>query len=208
MTAPIKQQHMPTGIYNEYAATPVLTSLDYSYKEMMLHAYQPSDISMFRHIEVSMPYDYPVPWYDQYQWIDNRCLNADVDSNSDPPVDYVYHTYYPYIEEWCADNWIAFALRGEIASTSKGSIFFELEYRAGEDFQFSDPGLPPTEMTRPYAFLYRDESVPDWKKRKTMPSTQWKSNGVGLIQAVGRVQRPLVQTTGLYPSLENLSINE
>lgn len=180
ITATQKNAIMPVGIYNEYVRTPCLTLRDKSYRDMMQHQYVSSDISMFRHVTLNMPYDYPVPWYDQYQWINNRLPNMNTfEAAGTIPagLDTAYRSDDSIprgLREWCGDNWILVGSRGQMASSSSGSVFFEIEYRAGENFQFSMPGLPSQDMLTPIAPKISSRVF----RVKTIPNPKGESNGV------------------------------
>jgi len=137
LTFPIKNQFSPIATYDEYGQQPAIRLDDYSYRCGMQDSYVLSDASMFRHLEVTMPYEYPADYYDQYEWMERRvsvyaCQNAKLDMNS------TYISKEPH-----GDNWIAFALRGALKTSSASYVSIDLEYRACENFEFADPAIPP-----------------------------------------------------------------
>lgn len=146
--APIKNVVSPIAIYDEYTHSPqVLTGNDFSYRGSMLNSYVMSDTSMFRHIEVTVPYEYPAPYYDQYAWMARRVSPAFVICTEDGSKP---KRGYRIVNEPHGDNWLGYTLRGAISTTQTGGqIIIELEYRACEGFQFADPGLPPDDFTYP-----------------------------------------------------------
>jgi hypothetical protein len=171
--APLKNSHIPIGLYDEYSETPTPTRQDSSYREMMMNAYVMSDTSMFRHIEVTVPYEYPVPYYDQYQWLSNRISPVLKKTPEETELQNVV------LVEPHGDNFVCMMVRGELRTTEDtGNLTFELEYRASEGFQFADPGLPPRGFTLPQTYKL---AVNDWSKAKTIPSSAYKSDGLATV---------------------------
>nr|WAL01498.1 structural protein [Electric ant polycipivirus 1] len=167
----LKHEHMPIGVYDEYKETPLVTRSDFSYRELMANGYVMSDTSMFRHLEVTVPYDYPIPWYDQYGWIDNRF---------EPNWSLSGKEYgaQPIVEP-CGDNFLAIGVRGSIDAPNTTTMQFELEYRAVEGFQFSEPGLVPWDMCTSRAGMVK--SGHPYDLIKIIPSKEWTSDGIGTI---------------------------
>lgn len=120
----LKNRPIDVGKYNSWWTNPRILRKDDSFRESMLNSYQMGDISLLRHYELAVPYEYPTQYYDMANWISNRGAGP-----------------YAITNEPHGDNWIAIGFRGAIAAQTTGQISFELEYRAGEDFQFSDPFL-------------------------------------------------------------------
>lgn len=163
-----------------------------SYRPFMQNSYIMSDTSMYRHIEVTYPYEYPTPWYDQYQWIANR-ISVDVATTdvSDPWTSFVYPNAF---SEPFSDNWLCVLLRGALEPTKDTSqLTFELEYRAAENFQFADPGLTP------YSFHYTKSQVQgNWKPPVAypihtliVPNPTFETNGVNVIRRIPEGSRAL-----------------
>lgn len=132
------------GLYPTQNYVAGVSREDSSYRESMINSYVMGDTAMFRHFEVQVPFEYPVPYYDQYNWIGNRSRPADK---------FMYGRKTDVISsvsrlrninnEPHGDNFVLIGLRGKLESSVQNSqITFELEYRAGDDFQFSDPFLP------------------------------------------------------------------
>lgn len=185
VTMPIKNAHIPIGIYDEYSRCPPLLRLDSSYREGMINSYVPSDTSMFRHTEITMPYEYPMPWYDQYHWLEQR---SEV---SQALMEGTFNT--KLVIEPCGDNYVGLGFRGAIESQKdKSFIMIELEYRAMEGFQFADPGVPPYHMMQSLTELrYTNwDQATQWRKIKTVPSDAWESDGISTIKKKG-YQRPI-----------------
>jgi len=168
---------------NRFWTTPQFKTEDASYKSAMLNSYVMGDTAMFRHFEVQVPFEYPVPYYDQFNWIANRTRPAQYFKTylqkADPPIDF---PNYPIdrvdriacnFNEPHGDNYIVFGLRGKLESSVQNSqISFELEYRAGDDFQFSDPFLPMYD----HFMLARGDAKGYYGQ--TVPSSDYKSNGI------------------------------
>lgn len=196
----LKNVSMPIGIYDEYNQTPVINDLEDSYKEGMMNAYVPCDTGMFRHIEVTVPWEYPTPYYDHYAWIANRIGPGLYKEKED-----WFYAIKSNIIEPHADNWVVLGIRGAIDSTKEtaSSIQFELEYRAMEDFQFSDPGLPIDTM----CYGKGTRGVTDAPKNnnplgnsllqaKVMPSNHYASNGVDRCDLTGNLDdKPVLSMT-------------
>lgn len=169
------------GIYPTQNTVGGVAREDRSYREAMINSYVLGDTAMFRHFEVQVPFEYPVPYYDQFNWIGNRCNPANnfmltwQDNNSAKPV-YEVARLRNIRNEPHGDNYILFGLRGKIESSVQNSqVTFELEYRAGDDFQFSDPFLP-------FDPLYLYSQAKQIEKGKVVkiqvPSSEYYSNGV------------------------------
>lgn len=170
---PIKNAWMPIGVYDEYKTVPVITSQDSSYRENMLNSYILADTSMFRHLEITYPYEYPVPYYDQFMWMARRYSPVPY-AAYDTDKDQQYLADSIQLEPH-GDNFLAFGLRGNLAATQAGAqIEFELEYRCVEGFQFADPALVPYQFTLPQNFT----GHPD-PKIKRIPDPNMVSDGIG-----------------------------
>lgn len=179
IVAPVKNVFSPIACYDEYRNHPAIIRQDASYREMMMNSYVMGDTSMYRHVEVTVPYEYPVPYYDQYAWMARRvsaksALSCGTKEKTDKSS--FISTSEPH-----GDNWVAYMLRGEIGNSQVGQqIFIELEYRACEGFQFADPGLPPYGFTTPYAINIFG-TKPQFLV-KTIPSGDWTSDGYNTIE--------------------------
>lgn len=162
ITYPIKGEYVPPSKHNPWQEGVPIIPKDSSYKDGMLNSYVMSDLSFQRHIEVDMPYEFPNKFYDQFQWLSNRTPQKDKLSAVEPH----------------GDNFIAVATRGSLntngASTSQ--IYFELEYRAGEDFQFADPFVPGAKFRWPIRNWKNIENNPT--KVFTFPNPGIYSDGI------------------------------
>lgn len=171
IVTPIKNSPMNMSVMNYFGTFDQLKDTDpTSYRSKMQNAYIMSDCSMYRHVEVTYPYEYPTPWYDQFQWIANRLV---VPSSQRATI----------IQEPFGDNWLAVCLRGALEPTRDTSqMSFELEYRAMEGFQFADPNLPPNTLHRPKFKLPRYEQ--NFKGPLIIPSTKYVSDGINAVTTV------------------------
>lgn len=167
--SPIKNIFSPIGMYNPFKYRLSFNRQDTSYREAMLNSYVMGDTSMFRHIEVTTPYEYPVDWYDQFAWMARRVspTTGRVGGNN---ARVCWSPVEPH-----GDNYIVMGCRGEIAAAHTGAqLAIELEYRAVEGFQFADPFLPNKEQHRP---LSRTHDILDGKPI-TIPNLGQKCDGV------------------------------
>lgn len=99
-----------------------IQGIDTSARRFMHHSYLKSDISFFRHNEVTVPFDYPVPFYDTYTSLDEeRAMSL----GEIPEIN-------------CPDNFIVAYNRGGITGSTAGAqVVYELEYCPGDDMEFS-----------------------------------------------------------------------
>ncbi|UXD80041.1 putative capsid protein [Linepithema humile polycipivirus 1] len=176
---PLKNYYQQIGVYDEYNYHLGIQRSDSSYREVQQNSYIPADTSMFRHIELTMPYEYPTPWYDQFAWMSRRVTPARYVRSGDISFD----TFAaPLTNEPHGDNYFAMGIRGNLAATQEGAqIEFELEYRAVEGFQFADPYLPPAY----FASTHRDLLINDFDKIKRVPDPTLTSDGLSKITKTG-----------------------
>lgn len=190
---PVKNTPLAIEQVDEYAYFRYLVDTDStSFRPKMQNSYIMSDCSMFRHVEVTMPYEYPTPWYDQFQWIDfrTRMFYEKKDDGS------IQVTKGLVVQEPFADNWLFVSLRGALEPTRDTSqMSFELEYRAVEGFQFADPSIPPIDIHKPRRFLPR---YGDFTKVKRFPNSALTSNGINKITEKPKqsAAQKLLQTLG------------
>lgn len=185
----LKNVFSPIGIYDEYKTSPILQRQDLSYRAGMINSYVPSDTSMIRHLELTMQYEYPTPYYDQYAWISRRISPRTLFRKSDGGG--LTHALEINSEPH-GDNWIVLGVRGNLAAGQEGAqIGFELEYRAVEGFQFADPGLPPRTIARPYSSI--DASKGPIIKR--IPDKSYTSDGLGWPVKATAVVQEIERTT-------------
>lgn len=182
----LKNYFQPIAIYDEYNQHAGVQRQDASYRECMQNSYVLGDTSMFRHFEITVPYEYPVPWYDQYAWINRRISPHRYITPAGDPAPSAPITLEPH-----GDNFIAMGVRGNLAAAQTGAqIAFELEYRAVEGFQFADPFLLPKDFAETHKTLL----INDFDKVKTVPDPTLKSDGISKITKVqsSRLKRMLL----------------
>lgn len=124
----------PTELSNSTSSPPAdirathrfIPGLDVGYRQMQANSYSMSDLSMFRHIEVEVPFEYPVDFYDQYRALYE--LSCQINTTSE--------VGQRFIEPNHGDNFILLCCRGGISSPQEGAqVVFELEYCPGDDFE-------------------------------------------------------------------------
>lgn len=107
-----------TDLSNHHRA---IQGLDAGAKRFLGNGYVMSDLSMFRHVEVNVPFEYPVSFYDTH-----RALFETYQSVASVP------------EINCPDNFVVAFSRGGITSPTDGAqVVYELEYAPGPDMEFS-----------------------------------------------------------------------
>nr|UXD80069.1 putative capsid protein [Lasius niger virus 1] len=175
----IKNVFSPIGVYNQFKNRPAIERQDISFRPAMMNAYALSDTSMYRHLELTMPYDYPTTYFDQYAWISRRCTPGYLFRPPTTAGGLVTQSRTLIQTEPHGDNWIVIGIRGDLNSTQAGSqIIFELEYRCAEGFQFADPFLPPSLTSLPLS------SIPANRRVYRVPDDKFTSDGLGMYTAV------------------------
>nr|UMO75679.1 MAG: putative capsid protein 3 [Polycipiviridae sp.] len=173
----IRNSPAVVGIYDTATTVGGVSREDESYREAMINSYVMGDTAMFRHFELQVPFEYPVPFYDQFNWIGNRTNPANnfMASYKDGLINEIQRLRNIRNEPH-GDNYLLLGLRGKFESSVQNSqITFELEYRAGDDFQFSDPFLPFDEH---YLFSqYEQNQKPI--RILTVPSEEFSTDGIG-----------------------------
>lgn len=195
MCSSLKNVFSPVGIYNQFKTAPTLQRQDISFRPAMQNSYALSDTSMFRHLELTYPYDYPTPYYDQYAWISRRVVPSYQFMPNDilNPGKYSLRNRLVQTEPH-GDNWIVFGIRGDLEASEVGSqVVFELEYRCMEGFQFADPFLPPKLITQPFSDMPKNRRV------YRVPNSKWTSDGVGL-------PKPVTNATARSVNAANINI--
>lgn len=170
----VKNVFSPIGIYDSFKYRPTIQRQDLSYRASMINSYALADTSMFRHFELTMPYDYPVPYYDQYAWMARRTTPGEL-FEADPGHNPPFKAKRTAIQtEPHGDNWIVFGLRGNLEATVAGAqVIFELEYRCMEGFQFADPFFPPSTLRQTLREMPAEDRV------LIFPREGWTTDGVG-----------------------------
>lgn len=150
----------------------IIDQADYSYSEGMYNSYTMSDLSMFRHMEISIPYEYPVPFVDQYAYMTRGVYDPKTEM---PPASFVDH----------GDNYLAIGVRGQIAvQQGAAQLMFELEYKAGDDFQFGNRFLlPPWAFTSKATYFGGSTPLDSVATTTIMPDTKHNTDGISQIKA-------------------------
>lgn len=129
------------GVYNPFGVQPPFNRSDISYLPDMMNNYVSLDLSQMRHAEIQVPFEYPVPFRDTYEEIYLASQLQDKFVTVTIPT---------------GRNLIALGLRGAINSQSTtNQAIFEIEYCAGEDFQFSGENLLGSKFSQS-ALNFRD----------------------------------------------------
>lgn len=172
----LKNIFSPIGVYDSYNWQVRLKRQSKTFRPSMMNSYILADTSMFRHLEITSVFDYPVAYYDQLAWIDRRCnpqrtFGMDEKKQITPRkvkgVGNVRDFGEPH-----GDNWLVFGVRGNLAAAQQGAqIIFELEYRCVEGFQFADPWLPPADALN-------DTVRPGVPEIIVHPNKKWVSDGL------------------------------
>lgn len=134
----IKGVPIECGYINPFMSSFPIARSDITLSELMSNSHVNMDVSMYRHVEICAPFCYPVDWFDQCarnEFGSYRKLQPLV-STTGAYNDYSYAL---------GDNYIMVCARGIIADPSQNNqITFELDYKPGVDFEFSEPTLPPS----------------------------------------------------------------
>jgi len=100
------------------------------------NSYLRSDVSMFRHIEVTSPYEYISPYQDLEQAL------AETFNGTRPSAPGILFTHSTNTS-FNFDDYLVVGLRGAIAAENNANtLYYELEMKCEEDFEFSEPLLP------------------------------------------------------------------
>lgn len=192
----IKNMPSAIGIYDEFKVLPSVQRQDASYREAMLNAYIMGDTAMVRHFEFTVPYEYPTPWYDQFAWISRRSRPAlNFHDTGTPEAPGTHAQISPLVNEPHGDNYIVVGLRGSLnTSVNTAQISFELEYRAGEDFQFSDPGLPLGDFLQPRGLQHNSQGI----AIRQVPSKDYTSDGLGVPKRTKTARSATVRANDDY----------
>jgi len=104
-----------------------------SYRQGMFNSFVKSDASSFRHMSVKMPFRYPTPWFDTFQFIDDRITSTfGTDTASFPEGTNITP---------CNQNFIDVSNLNTINATNpsgNNQIIYELFVKASPDFEFAD----------------------------------------------------------------------
>lgn len=125
---PSELHSVSNAIVNLQTSHRVIPGLEGGARKYQQNSVAMSDLSMYRHIEVEVPYEYPLPFYDQYRAL-NELENRVRSNGTDPAL---------VTEPNMGDNFIVVFCRGGLASPTAGAqVVYELEYCPGDDFCFT-----------------------------------------------------------------------
>lgn len=133
-----------------------IQGLDVGAKRWMANGYLMSDISFFRHNEVTIPFEYPVPFFDNVQSL--REVMAQL-SGGIPAIN-------------CPDNFLVVYNRGGITGSTPGSqVVYELEYAPGDDMQFFSQIAYSRQYLEINNFNMSNDTNIDFGSQPTLPFT-------------------------------------
>lgn len=167
---------VPMSHYNQYAVAPIIKSGNMGMLQAMQNSYIRADLSMFRHMEFSCPYERPIP-VDMDLYTKER-IDTVLASNTDSQV----YTY--------SDDIIMVYAGTPLTAVAEGAqIEFIIENCAGPDFQLFTPLIPFTNTFIPISKLedgipggtspYRGLPFPD-----VMPNADLISDGIKVLTPV------------------------
>jgi hypothetical protein len=182
-----RQVMVPCGRYDEYQYGPFIPKTDMSENSAFQNSYIRTDLSMFRHMEVSVPYERTVKT-DMFEWARTR-----VESASTPEVPDT-----PSLPE-AFDDFLAFYAKSPLTSSGTGKqIEFIIETSAGPDFRFEQPLPLNPAIFRPNGYLIgangevTDKVFPNYKIPFVRPDHSVNSDGLSTITTVPtRVSPPV-----------------
>lgn len=170
--APLKNTARAVALYDSFTTSPYYVRQDHSYTDAMMNSYIDCDVSQIRHVEWEVPFELNVPYYDQY-----ACLDLTSDATKVGTTVAIPH----------ADNFSAVGLRGTLSSTNTSNqVMFELEYCAGEDFEFSGEYLYPYKAFATTATAVRNDtskSIFNQAYPYTIPNSTYYNDGKNIIAA-------------------------
>ncbi len=126
------------GKYDQFKRSPLLLRSTCSVNEFKISSYARTDAAGFRHLDLTIPYEYQNPIFDTLLWSKYRtdptlCING----TPEAPV-VLKSTDEISIPEY--DDYIFVSASTELVnSVSGGQLFFEIEIAAGDDFEFYTP---------------------------------------------------------------------
>lgn len=163
---------------------------DVTLAEIMLNSHCISDLSMYRHLEILCPFVYQVDWYDQA----TRLLygsKAFGDANT-------------ATADFCSpvgDNYLFVCARGVLAADgTSNQVAFELDYRPGPDFEFSEPMIPPPGWWKSKLDYLRAVDNTRFFANPIMPNTAFTTDGIRAFLT------PAVTTTQATNSVQTRSV--
>lgn len=147
---------------------------DATLAEIMLNSHIISDISNFRHIEITAPFAWPIDWYDQFTRLQYGMVSfGALSTPATVTADYVNPV---------GDNYIFVCVRGTLASNdTSNQVAFDLDYKPGPDFEFSEPAIPPPGWWKAKLDYMRATDRTRFFANPSFPSTALTTDGIRAI---------------------------
>jgi len=150
--------------------------MDHSYNQGMYNSYVSSDCSMFRHMNISVPFEYLYDWMDFHQQMENLALSGIPGTDRNVKCDAMRR------------NIVGVGLRGAVAASDNANqMYYELEYCAGENFEFAVPRPPVMDL---FSGVEYHRNGDTWRRQiavegYTIPNTKYSTNGVSTFNMIG-----------------------
>lgn len=119
----------------------------------MANTFIQSDLSVERHLMITVPYELPYPYFDQSTYEDFGFYSGFKIGDNFRTEQYPYTSSIPY-----ADN-IEVSLKGAVAGGGDNQITYELYYKAEPDFTFGEFIIPPCAMDENISFLTFHQAI-------------------------------------------------
>lgn len=165
-------------------ATPMIP-YDTGYLSNFANSYTYQDASMFRHLEVAIPWQKPYEWEDHFANINGAFRSAESwDGFSGGVRGGIGLDPCPLVFDF-----IAMFLRGNLpATTTTNSIIIEVDIKAGENFEFSGECVYPSPLPQGFLDYERYSNTTSIKAlvpgHYSVPSTDYTTDGLGPIKKV------------------------
>lgn len=171
----VRQPIVPVGIYNDYADTPYVQRRDLSNNSSFQNSYMRTDLSMFRHMDITCPYERQIKT-DMWVWSQKANFSKDLP----------YETEHINVDAF--DDYIAIYAESPLASSSTGKqVEFIIETAAGPDFELTQPlPLSHSLFMANSRVLYPDGKItpavePFYELPYIRPNPRLSSNGISQV---------------------------
>lgn len=173
---------LQAGNFFKYA-TP-MAPYDTGYLTDFANSYTYQDASMFRHLEVAIPWQKPYEWEDHYANVNGTLRSAEAyDGSSGNNNGGLGLDPSPMVFDF-----IAMFLRGNLPATSTtNSIIIEVDIKAGENFEFSGECIYPA----PYPQMFLDYEKQEFNSggvlsailgHYSVPTNSYTTDGIGPVR--------------------------
>jgi len=166
ITSMFRRVQRSLGAKNFFTTATRMFRNDTSFNQGMYNAWLTSDVSMYRHTQFVVPYEYIEPWRDHARMAfnasyimtpANACTNLNL------------------------ENLVGVGIRGAVAaSDTENQIVFELEYAAGDDFELAVP-FPPSESWTWGMQVDKTDIATDSQRLAyeglVIPTNEWTTDG-------------------------------